>query len=103
MKKIETTKYKTYTPSTISYFRENMKFLLNEQNYPQAIENLGMWRKLISQADLDPDQFKEIILKSKELTQPYSKIGYVINQLAKRKKPKQKVFVETLFGKEELK
>lgn len=82
-------KIQNYKPTTFSYFKENMKLLLN--TYPQALENLGMWRKFVSQADLDPDQFKEIITKSFEVPLPYSRIGYVRNRLIERRKPKKKV------------
>lgn len=75
-----------YKPNKFSYFRENMKLLLN--TYPQALENLGMWRRLVSQADLDPDQFREIIEHSKTIPLPYSRIGNVRKTLYKNRKRK---------------
>lgn len=94
MKEINLDKYKNYKPSKFSYFKENMKLVLQE--YPQAYENIGMIRSLISKTSFDPEQFAEVIAKSKELPQPYSRFGYVINQLKKNKKKPE--VVDTLFG-----
>ena len=92
-------KIQKYQPTKFSYFKENMKLLLSV--YPQCYENLGMWRKLVSQTSLDPEQFGKVIETSTELKLPYSPIGYVINQLKKNKKKEE--LVHTLFGIQKLK
>lgn len=92
-------KYKTYKKIKVSEYRLKMKDLLHD--YPQCLTQIERWRKWVSKTSLDPDRFKEVLNKSKELPPKYNRLGYVKNQLLKHKKPPQ--YVETLFGKEKVK
>ena len=102
MKQLNLTKYKNLKKERGSEFWEIWKLILS--NFPDLQFNEKermIWLTRISRSSMTYYQLEQVIEKMNGLDKKYSKIGFLINQFKKHKKPKE--YEYTLFGRVEKK